>query len=144
MLLKKEGSNFLLFDNYDLELLPAYVTLTTHIADAKLFIGDEEVVTSDSDEFIYQHGAVIPGKHTFTAKAELDSQELITEETVTVTPVNGEQAVALDIQDMHFEVSSNIEDAMVYLNEENVGQLENDVGAFDPFVDLEYAILELR
>ncbi|MFL2077640.1 hypothetical protein [Marinilactibacillus psychrotolerans] len=41
LLLKKEGSNFLLFDNYDLELLPAYVTLTTNIADAKLFIGDE-------------------------------------------------------------------------------------------------------
>lgn len=108
------------------------------------YLSEMKVVTSDSDEFICQHVAVIPGKHTFTAKAELDSQELITEETVTVTPVKGEQAVALDIQDMHFEVSSNIEDAMVYLNEENVGQLENDVGAFDPFVDLEYAILELR
>lgn len=144
LLLKKEGSNFLFFDNYDLEILPAYVTLTTNIADAKLYIGDEEVVTSDSGEFIYQHGAVIPGEHTFTAKAELDGQELITEETVTVRPGQGDQAVALDIQGMHFEVSSNVEDALVYLNDENIGQLEDGVGEFGPFGNLEDSVLELK
>lgn len=144
LLLKKEGSNFVLFDNYELELIPAYVTLTTNTTDAKLFIGEDEVATSDSDEFSYQHGAVIPGEHIFSAKVELDGEELVTEDTVTVMSGKDDYPIALDIEGMHFEVSSNVEDAEVYLNDENIGQLADGNGEFGPFGNLEGAVLELR
>lgn len=144
LLLKKEGSNFLFFDNYELELLPAYVTLSTNIKDAKLFIGEEEMATSDQDEFIYEHGAVVPGEYAFKASVELDGNELMTEQTQTMWSGQDGNVIPLNIQGMHFEVSSNVEDAMVYVNDENIGQLEEMRGDFGPFGSLEGATLELR
>lgn len=144
LLLKKNGSNFIFFDNYELELLPAMVTLTTNIADTKLLIEEEEVATSDKEDYSIDIKTVMPGMHTFSAKAELDGQEMVSEETMNILPGQNGQTISLDIQGVYFEVTSNIDDASVYMNDNNIGQLSNGSGEFGPFGSLNEATLELR
>ncbi|WP_225743760.1 zinc ribbon domain-containing protein [Marinilactibacillus sp. Marseille-P9653] len=144
LLLKKNGSNFVFFDRYELELLPAMVTLTTNLANTKLFIEEEEVATADKDDYSVDIKTVMPGMHTFYAKTELDGQEMVTEETMNVWPGQHDPYVSLPIQGVYFEVSSNINDASVYLNDKNVGQLSGGSGEFGPFGSLNGGNLELR
>lgn len=80
-----KGDGFLFYDTYELVMEPIYVTLHTNVKDATLFVGDEEVIISDSTDFFYEHGPIITGNYVFRAEVnnEYVDLETITEATIT-------------------------------------------------------------
>ncbi|SHG02883.1 zinc ribbon domain-containing protein [Ornithinibacillus halophilus] len=67
LILLEEKDGFLFFDSYQLAVQPVDVYLSTNLVDTTLFMADEEVVTSDSDDFNYQMSSILPGRYTFRA-----------------------------------------------------------------------------
>ncbi|WP_423188957.1 zinc ribbon domain-containing protein [Alkalibacterium sp. f15] len=139
-----KGSYFYLFDKYELELLPAFVTLSTNMENVTFSINAEEVVVSDEEDFSFEHGPLIPGEYVFSAVTKIDGHELMTEENSYVTASQDNVLIDLPIQGFSFTVESNLDDPFVYINDKEIGQLQNGSGHFGPFGSLNESQLELR
>lgn len=139
-----EGSYFFLFDKYELNLFPSYVRLTTNMNDTALFLNEEELTVSDSEDFTFAYGPMISGEYTFSAVTDIDGEELTTEENRLIGFAQDSIHIDLPIYGLTFSVSSNVNDSFVYLNGENIGQLHEGEGQFGPFGSLAGAELELR
>lgn len=141
--LSRDGSHFFLFDRYVLELTPSYALLATNMSDVTLLVNGEEVVTSDEEYFTYEYGPFVPGEHQFSARTELNGEELTVENDMTILPDHQDPYVDLSLQALSFYVYSNVSEASVYLDDEEIGQLEYGEGEFGPYASLEGATLHL-
>lgn len=141
--LVQEGSHFFMFDKYELVLLPAYTTITTNMSNVEIFMDGEELVTSDSEDFSYEYGPFIPGSHEFTATTDLNGEELTVEQQAYLYSGTNNSPVNLSVQAYYFTVTSNADDAHVFLNDEEIGQLENGEGYFGPYASLGDSSLHL-
>lgn len=141
--LVQEGSHFFLFDKYELVLLPAYATVSTNMSDVAISMNGEELVTSDNEDFTYEYGPFVPGLHEFTATTELSGEELVVDQNAYLLSGTNNSPVNLSMQAYYFSVVSNASDAQVFLNDEEIGQLEGGEGNFGPYASLGESSLHL-
>lgn len=130
--IQQNGKKFGLYDSYELVLTPVYGKIYTNEKDVVIFLGEEELFSSDSANFTREVGPFAPGVLTFKAEGSINGFPLTaTEEIVWLSP-DGYNEVDLSLYGTYFSVSSDLESATVFLNDESIGQLENGHGEFGP------------
>lgn len=125
--LVKNGKKFLLFDEYQWELKPGYITVSTNQKNMKLFLNNQEKeITSDKQEQIVW-GPLTP--MDYKVKGELAGETTETTET-TVDLVRFQHPeleqigqVTLNFRKISFKLVSNISDADIYIDNEIFDQL---------------------
>ncbi|WP_157967867.1 MULTISPECIES: zinc ribbon domain-containing protein [Paraliobacillus] len=110
--LEKEGKTALIYDNYFIEVMPFYFQVGTNMTDAKLFLGEEEIATSDADQFTKEYGPVLPGVYTLRSSYSNDYTVLENESTIELLePYHQDQYVDLSLYGEY--VSFNTEYASI-------------------------------
>src|SRR5699024_818877 len=62
--IEKDGKKWLIYDDYKLVISPVYFSVDTNYEGTKILVGDEEVITADSDYFDAEIGPFMPGEYT--------------------------------------------------------------------------------
>ncbi|PAV28963.1 hypothetical protein CIL05_13355 [Virgibacillus profundi] len=75
--LTEDGKQWLLFDKYTLDIIPANIMLATDNKEIDLYINDEKVATSSNETFEESFGPFMPGTHRL--KAAFENQYTSTE-----------------------------------------------------------------
>ncbi|MBO0446903.1 zinc ribbon domain-containing protein [Enterococcus ureilyticus] len=124
--LLRSGRKFLLFDAYQWELKPGYITITANQKDMQLFLDDQEKERTDQDLFQTVWGPLTPTEYTI--KGELLGEQ--NETTVDLiqahhTGLIKMNQVDFDFRKLSFKVKTNISDAEVFINDKKIGQLSN-------------------
>lgn len=115
--LKKEGKTALIYDNYFIEVMPFYFQVGTNMTDAKLFLGEEEIATSDSDDFIKELGPVLPGEYTLRSSYKTDYTVLENEAKIQLLePYNQDQYVDLSLYGEYVTFSTEYADMADSIN----------------------------
>lgn len=136
--LEKDGKTLLLFDRYMFEIKTYFINVSTNYKDAKIFLGDTEICTSDSDQFSKQLGPYLPGVYDLKAVyqgeyANLESSrkvELISAYNYDDGPKTVDVSLMLD--GVFVSVDCDYEDAKVIVNGEDIGLTVADTFA-EPF-----------
>lgn len=124
LVLVKNGKKLFLFDEYQWELKPGYITVRTNQKDMKLFLNNQEkAITSDKQEEIVW-GPLTPMNYKVTG--ELASET--TETTVDLIRFQHSELaqigqVTLNFRKISFKLTSNISGADIYIDNEAFGQL---------------------
>lgn len=129
--IQKNGNRLFFFDGYDLVMVPVYGEVYTESKDVSIRLGDEELFTSDSENYTREVGPYAPGVLTFTAEGTVNGLPLtVTEEVTWLSDSYNE--VDLTLTGSYFSVQSNLESGNVYIDGEKIGQLEDGYGEFGP------------
>ncbi|WP_182199811.1 zinc ribbon domain-containing protein [Paraliobacillus salinarum] len=70
--LVKKGKTALIFDKYVIEVMPFYVEVGTNMKDAQILLNNDEVATSDSNDFVKEIGPLFPGVYSVSANYKND------------------------------------------------------------------------
>lgn len=125
LVLIKKGKKFLLFDEYQWELKPGYITVNTNQKNMKLFLNNQEKETTSDDDGQTVWGPLTP--MDYKVKGELGDETIeTTVDLVRYQHLEAEQIgqVNLNFRKISFKLTSNISDADIYINDEKFGQLE--------------------
>lgn len=128
----QNGKKFGLYDAYELVMNPVYGDIYTNDEDVTIYQEEEELFTSDSEDFSREVGPFAPGILTFTAEGTINDFPLSTTEEVAWLSHDSHNSVDLSLTGTNFSVSSDLESATVFLNDESIGQLEDGSGEFGP------------
>lgn len=129
--IQKNGNRLFFFDGYGLVMVPVYGEVYTENKDVSIRLGDEELFTSDSENYTREVGPYAPGVLTFTAEGTVNGLPLtVTEEVTWLSDSYNE--VDLTLTGSYFSVESNLESGNVYIDGEKIGQLEDGYGEFGP------------
>ncbi|MET3696803.1 zinc ribbon protein [Bacillus oleivorans] len=136
VLLKKSGKQFLLFDNYKIQLLPYYFEIETNYAGAKIFIDGKEVGESDSDYFVDTYGPYLPGEYTIKVEYQSELASLDHEENINLFDQSGQNIyVDMWLEGYYVEVFSNHGDGGLYIDGNYAGTVW-ELGTIGP-IDLD-------
>lgn len=131
--IEETGKKFGLYPAYELVMTPIYGTVYTNTKGAVISLGEEELFTSESDEFIREVGPFAPGFFTFTAAGEVNGFPITVTEEVTWLSRDTPNEVDLALTGQYFSVRSDLDKADVYVNDKVIGQLADGYGEFGPF-----------
>lgn len=132
-----KGDGFLFFDTYELVMEPIYVILHTNVEEAKLFVGDVEVATSDATDYAYEYGPIVTGNYTFRAEMDNEYVGLETVEEVIITPWENLESIYLTMDATYIEF--DVEDlgkldARLIINDNVVAYNFIEEGEFGPIL----------
>lgn len=130
--ISQNGSRLGLYDGYDLNITPVYATVYTNADGVVISANDEEWITSSSEDFNREIGPLAPGIHSFHAEGEVNGYTLTASEEVSWLYPNDYHEVDLILRGLEFSISSDLKDANVYLNDKEIGKLEDGYGDFGP------------
>ncbi|GAB3056279.1 zinc ribbon domain-containing protein [Virgibacillus ainsalahensis] len=118
----EEGDGFLFYDTYELKIDPVYVTLSTNVDGTAFYADEKEITTSDSSDYSYEFGPLVPGRHTFKAVNETNMIDLSTEEEVVLTRSGENVHLNLDAGYVRFDMNipplKNTESRLIVNDEE--------------------------
>ncbi|PAD20127.1 hypothetical protein CHH64_15410 [Terribacillus saccharophilus] len=80
--LSKDGKKLLLYDNYEINVQPYYITLATAYKDSILKVDGKEVGKADEDDFEKTYGPFIPGTHDVSANLTKNMVEMAATESL--------------------------------------------------------------
>lgn len=130
--IKKDSKHLFFFDKYELFMEPVYAHVITNVDGAKIYNNDEEFLTSDSDDFKKEIGPLAPGTYEFSVEGVVNNNTLSSSTSVSLIDSDTLSDIDLTLQGTYFEVQSDLNDAVVYVDEEEIGQLEDGMGSFGP------------
>lgn len=113
----------LFFDNYHLEISPVSVQIEANFDETKVFLNKKEISPTKIDKNL------IPGKYIL--RGELETLYGIVEEEKEVY-IMEDSEVKLDIPAINITLTSNFEDAAVFINNENINKKVKDIKNFGP------------
>lgn len=131
--IRQEGKKLGLYEAYELVLTPVYATVRTNAEGTVLTRNGEEIATATSDEFTQELGPFAPGIHNFSAVGEINGNELTTEREVEWIDSYNYYEVDLSLHGEYIYVESDLSGASVYLNDEEVGTIEDYSFEYGPF-----------
>ncbi|PAD34010.1 zinc ribbon domain-containing protein [Terribacillus saccharophilus] len=82
--LSKDGKKLLLYDNYEINVQPYYITLATAYKDTVLKVDGKEVGKADADDFEKTYGPFVPGTHEVSAALTHDMIEMAATENMNL------------------------------------------------------------
>lgn len=116
--LSKAGKEWLLFDNYQFEVVPAMIQVTTKNPDVDLLINDDKVTTTSEEDEEASFGPFMPG--TYTVKAAFDNTYASVEDEEEINLFDIEQqtvAHSFELPLEEIEIKSWYEDFNLYVND---------------------------
>ncbi|SDK13862.1 zinc ribbon domain-containing protein [Sediminibacillus albus] len=129
----KTGKTGLIFDRYEISVLPFYLNIHTNYAGTKILVDGEEVAISDSGDFSIEHGPLMPGTYPVKAVYQDDYTTLETSRTVDLADPNSTVS-SLDLYlegesvSFHAENMDIAQKATLFINGKKAGQLEESFG----------------
>lgn len=132
--LKKDGKRFLLFDDYNIEVVALYPDVATNYKGTKIKVNGKNMVTTDEEYFYGKVGPVVPGKNVFQAKYEGDFSSMKVEKTVTLTTANSFESIELELDGDYLTLVSNYDDAAVFIDNQDTKLTVNDFDYVGPFL----------
>ncbi|MFL2134416.1 zinc ribbon domain-containing protein [Desemzia sp. FAM 23990] len=130
--LKQEGKDLFFFDHYEMMVNPVYAELSTNMENAVITLNGKEVGIADRSDYTQKIGPLSPGRYAFASNVEQYGIPLMNEQEVFFSGGNDTNYVDLSLSGVNIEVTSNIPDAQVYLNDKEIGQLKDGEGSFGP------------
>lgn len=125
------GKKLGLYEAYELMLVPVYGTVYTSHEEVTISANEEELFISDEYNLDREVGPFAPGIIAFTAEGEVSGFPITTTEEATWVGT-GYHSIDLYLSGYSFEVSSELENATVFVDDQEVGELENGRGNFGP------------
>ena len=117
------NEKILFFDNYHLEISPVSVKINANFDETKIFLNNKEISSTKIDKNL------IPGKYIL--RGELETLYGIVEEEKEVY-IMEDSEIKLDIPAINITLTSNFEDASVFINNENINKKVKDIKNFGP------------
>lgn len=102
--LEKEGKSFV-FDKYELNVNPVYLTVMTNYKDTVLFVDNKEVGKADKADFEKTVGPFLPGIHRLKATLKTDFMELEKKEEVSLAANSGTENYSINLEAEEVTVS---------------------------------------
>ncbi len=122
--LEKDGKTFI-YDRYQLNIDPVYLSLGTNFKDTELFIDGKKVGEANKPEFEATYGPYVPGLHKVEAKLKTDFIDLTTDETILFAQTEGKQQeeIYLEADQVTVDIPEELADQKVtlYINGKDVG-----------------------
>ncbi|MBM7539793.1 zinc ribbon domain-containing protein [Amphibacillus cookii] len=140
--IEQEGSHFGLFDRYQLVMNPVYLAIESSIDGAVIAINDEEAGIYYADDLV-SVGPVAPGRYQFSAAVDSDIP-LENVKTEDILSSSDTYLVTIPLRSILFSVTSDIEDATVYLDDVEIGKLSDGEGQFGPLPLNDNSLLQLK
>jgi uncharacterized membrane protein YvbJ len=112
--LKKNGSKFLFFTNYTFDVVPSYVTVSVNASNAKIYVNNTYLCTSDSEDFSKKVGPFILG--TYTVKGVLKSNYANISKNQTTDILPGINFCDVKLPAVALNINCSISDATVVIN----------------------------
>lgn len=129
--LRQNGKKMGLYDSYELILEPVYGEIYINHEDITVSANGEELFVSNEENY-RTVGPFAPGIITFTAEGEVSGFPLTTTEETTWLEPDGYNSLELTLSGFSFDVYSELEHATVYIDDKEIGELENGSGYFGP------------
>lgn len=129
---KKSGKQFLIFNDYDLQIKPIYVNVYTNYNGTKISVNGTELATSDKDYFDGKIGPLMPGENTITAKFEGEYATLESEQVLTLDDPLEYYDADLELKGKEIYVTSNNQDAAIFINGKDTGLTTSDYEGIGP------------
>lgn len=140
----KKGKTFLFFDRYRAEVESAYGTLASNQKNIKIAITGEKNITTDTEEFSKQIGPFVPGIYKVVATGkDANGEEMKLDQDVTFFN-ESDNYVDCSFTLMRIPITTNVDTATVYLNDEEVATTENGETEIGPFLYKEGMTLQLK
>lgn len=119
ILLSQSGKKWLLFDDYELLVVPAFIELTTKAEKLDLYINDKKVATSSDEDFKEKFGPFMIG--TYEVKVVFENDYVTSEETEELKLLHSNMdtihhTFGMTVNDV--EVTSLFDDYDLYVNGE--------------------------
>lgn len=124
-ILQQDGRFFGIFTRYQLVLEPVYLKVATSQTGMKLYLDDKEEATSKGSNYSVTWGPLTPGQYKI--KGTLDGEEATS--TANLVRFNNadfqsDSNLTLDLHKVSFKVTSNIEGAEVFLDDQKVATIQ--------------------
>ncbi|MFS0562237.1 zinc-ribbon domain-containing protein [Terribacillus sp. 179-K 1B1 HS] len=130
--LKMDGKKLLFYDNYQIDVTPYYITLSTDYKDTVLKVDGEEVGTADSDGFEKTFGPYVPGTHKLSAALATDFTELAKDESIDLMGTSTDSSAYLQLDGEDVELSLGLEEMPDVKGKLYVNGKETEI---DPYKD---------
>lgn len=130
--LKRDGKDLLFFDHYELMINPVYAELTTNMEEAVISLNGKEIGTANRSDYTQKVGPLAPGTYMFKSFIDQYGSPLVNEQEVFFSGEEGMKYVDLSLSGVNIDVTSNLTDGTVYLNDKQIGQLKDGEGSFGP------------
>lgn len=128
----QEGKKLGLYDAYELQVLPIYFKVSTNLEGTVITLNGEELVTADKNDFTQEMGPFVPGLFNFEATGTVNGYELEATQTHSFLYPEEATTVNLELEGYEFSIQSDLSDATVYLDDEEIGTLTDGEGKFGP------------
>jgi len=128
--LKKDGKYFFLFDKYDLVLQPFYLDVNTNVEDMQLKVNDKDEGTSDSEDYTWKLGPLVPGAYRLDGSFQSNGQEEEIEQKVDQVnreglENDGSRELSFAAKKVKFDIDSDISSGELLFNGQSVGTIED-------------------
>ncbi|WP_368503214.1 zinc ribbon domain-containing protein [Alkalihalophilus sp. As8PL] len=146
--LQNSGKTALIYDRYDITVVPFFIEIETNYSDAVISINDEEIAVSDSEEFYLEYGPVMPG--VYNVKSQYSNEYTLLESSTKlelVSPYYSDSYANLYLSGDYITINSDYSqlatDATLFINGEEVDfDLNDHVGPLSVDGELSvYAVL---
>lgn len=116
-------NNFLFLENYYLEITPVSIKVNTDFDSTKIYLNDNLLKDSNIKK------GVIPGIYKVKGELETPYGKVSKEEEVSLMQ---NEEISLKLDAMNITLSSNFDDAKVYINDKDTGKVVRDIKDFGP------------
>ncbi|MGG5782199.1 zinc ribbon domain-containing protein [Bacillus albus] len=120
----EEGKEWFLYPKYKFSMKSYYMSVSTTAKNAEIYVNDKKETELSSDKTSKELGPYSPGTYVVKATAKTELTELETEKEVDLADEQGEKVnVDLSLEGKYVSISSNENDATVFVNGKKRGKL---------------------
>lgn len=120
----KKGKTFLFFDNYEIQMRPYYIEITTDQQGTKIFLDNKEIGVAE--DYTKKFGPVLPG--TYQVKVVLEGGLVPLESTTEVNlfdwPDMNEVSIEVYLPGEDVTVETDFTDAEIFVNGKSAGKTD--------------------
>ncbi|KXY36124.1 zinc ribbon domain-containing protein [Bacillus sp. FSL K6-0067] len=120
----EEGKEWFLYPKYKFSMKSYYMSVSTTAKNAEIYVNDKKETELSSDKTSKELGPYFPGTYVVKATAKTELTELETEEVVDLADEqSGKVEVDLSLEGKYVTISSDENDATVFVNGKKRGRL---------------------
>ncbi|MEK4745206.1 MULTISPECIES: zinc ribbon domain-containing protein [unclassified Bacillus (in: firmicutes)] len=120
----EDGKEWFLYPKYKFSMKSYYMNVSTTAKNAEIYVNDKKETELSSDKTSKELGPYFPGAYVVKAKAKTELAELETEKEVDLADEkNGTVEVNLSLEGNYITISSDENDATVFVNGKKRGKL---------------------
>lgn len=133
MLNKDYKKKWLFYDQYYLEFYPFSLTVSSNLPNTEVFVNDKKATNIKEAKKPMSLGFVFPGEYRFKGTFKSEYGDITKEENINLTEGNRNSfSVHLQLDGQYVSISSNHDDAILFVNGKSTGLKVNEIKSFGP------------